>query len=144
MDVSSLKKILKTNHCRVTNARLEIFELLYKNDSSLSAKDVFDKLKPNSTTDLVSVYRNLTLFNELGIVHKFQDGTFSACKQSHRHTEQESHVHFINLCVECGQKSEIHKHSTSHCELARELKKVSKPLKTLHEVIIQGLCPECS
>ncbi len=136
-----LRSTMKNQNYRLTQSRKDIYSLLMKSRRSLSAKQVFNELRASSATDLVSVYRNLTLFNELGLAHKFQDGSFSICKQDH---ENQNHVHFINHCVQCGRKSEVESHDSSICAMAKELKKVSKSLKTFHEIIIQGLCPRCS
>lgn len=140
MNHSDLKESLRQNQCRLTKARMEIFDLLKKSQSSLSVKEVFDQLSPKSSTDLVSVYRNLSLFNELGLAHKFQDGSFALCRHDHDHHH---HVHFITHCIQCGKKSEIPNHSSDICKIATQIKKVSKPLKTFHEIIIQGHCPKC-
>ncbi len=138
-----LAKAMKENKCRLTQARKEIYSLLESSGHSLTAKEVFTKLNSASSTDLVSVYRNLTLFNELGLAHKFQDGSFAICQHEEK-DEDHQHIHFINHCVECGRKSEVETHNHDICQLAREIKKVSKSLKTVHEIVVQGLCPRCS
>ncbi len=140
--MSKLQSTLKEHKHRLTQARKEIYSLLEKSKRSLSAKEIHQQLSDASTTDLVSVYRNLSLFNELGLAHKFQDGSFAICKHEDDHADHQ-HVHFIVHCVECGRKSEIESHSKNVCDIARQLKKVSKPLKTFHEIIIQGHCAQC-
>ncbi len=143
---------LKQKNLRLTRARTEIYKLLSESKHSLSAKEVHEQISHDdeSHTDLVSVYRNLSLFTELGLAHRFQDGKYSSCHQhdhdhhDHDNSLESEHIHFINHCTGCGKSSEIKAHSKKICELAMSLKKLSSSLKTYNEIIIQGYCADCS
>ena len=143
MNDDLLKTALKKNNLRITKARENIFFQLVQSECSLSAQDIFHKIPKNHGTDLASVYRNLNLFHELGLAHRFQDGTYSSCLHDHEQDHDHQHIHFISHCTQCGKKSEIKEHSEKICQLGGELKKVSPHLSQLQEVVIQGLCPEC-
>lgn len=142
MNHTDLTNKLKEKQLRVTRARLEIFDLLKKSDRSLSAQEIYQNLGNQNSTDLASVYRNLNLFYEMGLAHRFQNGSYSLCHQSPQ--QQDSHVHLIHHCTTCGKEREVEKHDTSICQIADQLKKVCNILQTLSEITISGECKECS
>ncbi len=146
---------LKENKMRITQARKDIYQLLLNSDHSLSAKEIHSEISGNKKlqdTDMVSIYRNLSLFTDLGLAHRFQDGRYSLCdhesesfhQKTHCNPSSHDHIHLINHCTQCGKSSEIKTHSQEICELALEIKKVSSLLKNYKEIIIQGLCAQCS
>lgn len=143
-DLERLKDILKDKKLRLTQARIQIFELLNSSDHSLSAKEIFEQIsEDDQSTDLVSVYRNLTLFTELGLAHRFQDGRYSSChhkEEDHHH----KHIHIIANCTSCGKSSEVESHSEDVCHMASDFKKLQSPLKQIKEIVLQGLCSNCS
>lgn len=143
MNYDEFENVLREKKMRVTQARKEIFALLQKSEKSLSPKEIFEKIQSSSGTDLASVYRNLTLFQEIGLAHRFQDGSFSNCHHDHHEEPGHRHIHFINHCVSCGRKDEIQSHSETVCSLASEIAKMSHSLTTLNEIVVQGLCVEC-
>jgi Fe2+ or Zn2+ uptake regulation protein len=143
MNFEELENRLRDKKMRVTQARKEIFSLLQKSSKSLTPKEIFEQIKTSSGTDLASVYRNLTLFQEMGLAHRFQDGSFSNCHHDHYEHDGHRHIHFISHCVECGKKDEIQSHSKKVCSLANEIGKLSHTLTTLNEVVVQGLCAKC-
>ncbi len=142
MTEKEFENTLRTNNHRVTQARKEIFRLLQKSQKSLSPREIFENINSMSGTDLVSVYRNLTLFQELGLAHRFQDGSFASCLHEHQ-DHSHRHIHIISHCVKCGQKSEIQSHSEAICSLAEEIGKLSQALSLVNEIVIQGHCINC-
>jgi|FLYM01.1.fsa_nt_gi Fe2+ or Zn2+ uptake regulation protein len=151
MSSEILNQSLKDKNLRVTQARLQVFDILSGSRHALSPKEVFEKIThtSKSSTDLVSVYRNLSLFSEIGIAHRFQDGKYSICKhdhlsdhQDHDH-EQHQEVHLLINCLKCGRSREIDTHSIEICQLATQLRKFSKPLKELNSIVLQGICQTC-
>ena len=145
--LDKLAQKLRENNLRNTQARKEIYKLLIKSKFSLSPKEVFEIIEKKSNTDLVSVYRNLTLFAEIGLAHRFQDGKYSSCSHEHFHShdveESHEHIHFINHCSVCGRSSEIKTHSKEICQLARELKALAGQLKVYEEIVLRGRCSRC-
>lgn len=142
MENNQLESTLKKQGHRNTKARRLVFEILNSSDCSMSPKEIFTQIEDESGVDLVSIYRNLDLFVELGLVHRFQDGRFSSCHHDHSQHKGD-HLHFISICVECGKKAEIPHHSKSLCDLGRKIKKACTELQTFNDVIIQGRCPRC-
>ena len=141
--MDNLFQSLKEKNLKLTSSRKVVFEALSKSDRALSAKELFGQIPDK--TDLVSVYRNLSLFSEIGIAHKFQDRRYSLCQN---HSEdccnESSHVHVMMNCTECGLTKELHGQSKEICELASGLEKNSKSFKSFKSLILQGVCSSCS
>lgn len=143
--MNMLSQILRDHNLRKTQARKEIYELLKKSQFSLSAKEVFEKMGDKPRTDLVSVYRNLSLFADLGLAHRFQDGKYASCDHDHNCCSREkSQMHFINHCRSCGKSSEIKVHTKELKQIAKQLMKISEMLTSYNEILVQGLCNKCS
>lgn len=147
MEISHLENLLKEKNLRITQARKEIYQILQKSEHSLSPKELYNLLceESQNQTDPVSVYRNLNLFSDLGLAHRFQDGKYSSCHQEPlgQKSLENKHIHFISHCSQCGKSSEIKTHSQEICNLAKKIKKISKTLKDFHEIVIQGRCSDC-
>ena len=133
---------LKNHNLKLTSARKIVFEALSKSSRALSPKEVFQSV--NDKTDLVSVYRNLSLFAEIGVAHRFQDGRYSLCQHEHNHSHDEHpHIHVMTNCLSCGLTKEIHKHSSDLCDIASRMSQYSEPLSGVQSIVLQGLCPDC-
>lgn len=147
----SLKDSLKNNNLRWTNARQVVFDILENSQKALSARDIFKKIEQTTDikTDQVSVYRNLSLFSEIGLAHRMQDGRYSLCKHGQSdgahasHAHHHDHVHIIASCDKCGRTSELEDHSDDLCHLANELKSRAKDFAKISRLTIQGTCKRC-
>lgn len=133
---------LKQKNLRITNSRSEIFRVLQESSVSLSAKDVFAIIQKKSDlkTDQVSVYRNLTLFSQIGLAHRMQDGKYSACMQDE---DQHQHLHVLANCSRCGNTFEIASHDDKICQLIKKMKGFIDSFEELTGVTFQGLCKRC-
>ena len=141
--LSNLHKSLKQKKMRITEAREKVYEILIESETALSPKEVFQKISANQelSTDQVSVYRNLTLFTELGLTHRFQDGKYSLCKQEH--SPNHNHIHIIMTCTTCGKTTELETHSEDICSLATKLGKKVSTFGNMSSFHIQGTCKKC-
>ena len=139
----NLQQILKSKKMRLTKARLMIFNILNQSDCSLSAKEIFEKTREFSDikTDQVSVYRNLSLFKNLGLAHRLQNGKYSLCRQEHKH--QYKQLHIIANCYYCGKAYEIRKHTKKLCELAKKFKNFVKSFGSFNNLTMGGICKSC-
>ena len=70
-NVEILKKTLVDNGYSLTRARLAVFELLNNNEPQTISQIL---AKANGLVDRVSVYRNIELFEKLGIVRRIYLG----------------------------------------------------------------------
>jgi len=122
---------------RSTGQRRLILEIIQQAKGHLDADDIYQQARqkrPNIS--LSTVYRNLQLFKDLGLVEEHQfDGT-------HRYyevTPQSKHYHLV--CLGCGRIFEF------KCPSAGRLKsRISREdgfKVTDAEVRLVGYCPEC-
>lgn len=139
-----LTESLKKKNLRVTAARQRIFDILSSSKMALSPKEVFQQIVDAGLThtDQVSVYRNLSLFTEMGLTHRFQDGKYSLCKQNHDH--QHSHIHIIANCEFCGKTFEIPEHSKKMCQIAKEVQSFVESFRDFSSLTLQGSCHDCA
>jgi len=138
-----LETKLKEKNLRLTESRKLLFKALNRSKKSLSPKDLHTSLKEK--TDLASIYRNILLFKELGIVHSLSEGTYSICQHQHSESESHSHphIHIIVNCTQCSRTEEIKEHNQMICKASNELKKLSKTLSKVSSIVLQGQCSKC-
>ena len=138
-----LSETLKSQRLRSTKARQAIFDILSQSNKALSPREIFTQTRnlPTVQADQVSVYRNLTLFTELGLAHRFQDGKYSICRQNHKH--EHKHLHIIASCNRCGKTYEIKKHTDKLCQLAKGFKDFVKPFGNFDSLTMRGICKRC-
>ncbi len=132
--IDQILKILKDNGCKITPSRLEIISILTKTSHPLSADDIYEKMK--DTTDRVTVYRNLHLFESIGLVTKI------SLKNHHSYELTDNHGHYI-VCQNCNQTEKIPVCNIKHLE--DQTLKLSKSfsLITGHVLQMSGFCKKC-
>ncbi|MFL0194912.1 Fur family transcriptional regulator [Clostridium sp. WILCCON 0269] len=135
MDV---EKSLRKYGIKVTQARLNILDILYKSEIALSVEDLFRKYKQkNINVDLSTIYRSLELFEDKKIVRKFDLGkgrySYAIIRKDHKHILQ------CRICqkqveIDCPmqQIEEIIKSKTDFVFVEEEL-----------DFKINGVCKEC-
>lgn len=138
-----LEQKLKLNNLKLTMPRKVIYGILNNSPKALSAKDVFDKMFNSSDfkADQASIYRNLNLFSEIGLVHKFDSGKYSICQ--HDEKESHQHMHIIGNCTSCGKTYEVDNHPEGLCTVSRKIKTYLKDFDSISGMTLQGKCIEC-
>lgn len=135
-DLEIFKQLLLTSGHSLTKSRLIIFsDLLKTGPSSIAEVQKSTKGK----LDRVSVYRNLALFEQLGIVRKLYIGW----KYKYELTDKFTTHHHHLTCLSCGQIIDIQdeKHINSFID------KVTKQFNfrpQTHQFEIDGYCAKCS
>lgn len=134
---------LKKQNLRMTAARQAIFKTLNDSPKALSAKEVFEAIRISGSlkSDQASVYRNLSLFSDIGLVHRFHDGRYSVCKHDDGH--KHSHVHIIANCSDCGKTIEIAQHTKEICEAVGKLGKLLNDFNQVSGINLVGKCQGC-
>lgn len=130
-----LTQHLKTNGYSVTSARRIVFTALEDKEAISMAELVTacgDKL------DRATVYRTITLFEELGIVRRIQIGW----KYKLELTDAFSNHHHHLTCTKCGSVTPL----SEDIDLEERLKELMalyhfKPSD--HQLEIRGLCHNC-
>ena len=66
----TISNLLKEKNLKVTKNRKIILKSLQKEENPISAEDLFDKLKKENEMDLSTIYRNLNILDEKGVLLK--------------------------------------------------------------------------
>lgn len=123
---------------RFTPLRAKIYEILLKEDSSIGAYDLLDKLKVvEDSAKPPTVYRALDFFLDLGLVHKVEStNTFKAC----HHFASSHPVQFL-ICDLCGDVQEI---SSEGLKEKLEYQAKQNAFHIISQTIeAHGICQKC-
>ncbi|MDR1975955.1 MAG: transcriptional repressor [Campylobacteraceae bacterium] len=118
------KKLLQKSGIKPTNAREAIMDILNTVKAPLSYEQIRSLMK--SDMDKATFYRNISLFEEAGVVQKFESDErkwyFELLRKSHAHFVCEQ-CHNI-ICIDLDIGADIKEHQVKN-------------------VVIKGLCKEC-
>ena len=122
---------------RSTQQRRLIMQIIQASEGHLDADEIYRQACQNLPgISLSTVYRNLQLFKEQGLIEEHQfDGT-RRCYESMPHS---SHHHLV--CLGCGRILEFSCPSTESMKTRISKKEGFKV--TDAEVRLAGYCPEC-
>ena len=126
---------LRTNGFSVTSARYIVFSALEDKEALTMAELVLacgDKL------DRATVYRTITLFEDLGIVRRIQIGW----KYKLELTDSFSNHHHHLTCTNCGSVTSLSEDIDLE-ERLNELAVLYKFKPSDHQLEIRGLCHTC-
>jgi len=121
---------------RNTGQRQLIQEILQHADEHLGADKIYEQARQRSPgISLSTVYRNLQLFKEMGLVEEHQFGS----RRYYEPAPQAKHHHLV--CLGCGRVFEFECPSTER--LKSRISKEEGFRVTKAEVHLSGYCPEC-
>jgi len=121
---------------RSTEQRELIREILQHADKHLDADEVYQQARQRSPSiSLSTVYRNLQLYKELGLVEEHQFGN----RRHYESVPQAKHHHLV--CLGCGWVFEFKCPSTERLKSTISKEEGFKVTDT--EVHLSGYCPEC-
>jgi len=134
MNVTIALQRLKDNGYKTTYKREKILHFLQQQHRYTSVKEVINHLKKDYPgLSYETIYRNLALFTELGILEKTElDGE----KKFQLRCGGEHHHHHL-ICIECGKTQPI-----ENCPMI-EMPKVDGFSIIDHKFEIYGLCDAC-
>ena len=126
---------LKSAGLRITQPRVAIIEALIRRGQPASIEQLHQDLA-NDACDLVTVYRCLAVFEELGLVRRcfFHNGT-----GLYEINLDDSHHHRI-ICKSCGKVERI---DASFTENTERLLRERGYEQVTHLVEFFGVCPDC-
>lgn len=134
---------LRQDGGRVTNARLAVIKILSVTTKPLSAREILAEIKsgPNSSSfDLVSVYRNLEVLLQKGLIHKVGDrGAYVPCF----HSTCGVAIHLIATCGSCELTEELHVGSGVELELKRLMAEDLSLITMISTLKVEGKCRNC-
>ncbi len=130
-----LKQILIENSYHVTGARLATFQLL----ASPEPQSINEILaKAGDRVDRVSVYRNIELFEKLGIVHRIYIGWKYKLELSDQFIAHHHHL----VCLGCGKVIDIEDEKHIDEFIQTVAAKVGFQPRS-HQFEVDGYCKEC-
>ena len=135
MEIKRFKSLLKQNRHYITKPRLSLFVILQERPALTMQRLI--PLLPRH--DQATVYRNIELFEQLGIINRLRLGWQTKIELSdifHHH-----HHHFS--CLNCN-KVLILKEDRAIEERIRRLTKTHRFKAMDHQLEIRGLCSKCS
>lgn len=127
---------LKEAGYKLTTPRVEVLKVLSAKNP-LSAQEVFEHLKANGLNiDLVTAYRTLELFKDLGFIQKvqFQDKT-----ARYELIKENKHHHHL-ICIKCTNIEDIEINEQS---FVRQIEKQSTFKIERHALEFFGFCQQC-
>lgn len=128
------KKLLQDNGNFVTTPRMRLFGLLQKHPA-LTLKQLVRLTKKH---DQATVYRNMDLFEHLGIINRIRLGWHTKIELS----DVFKHHHHHLSCVKCGKVIALRNHAILEKEIASLSKRAG--FKAMdHQLEIRGLCRNC-
>lgn len=131
-----LQEALKSQGARLTSPRKLILDAALKAKKPFSAESLSIALK--NQTDPATIYRNLTFFNEIGLVTRVDIGGDIAVYEIA--AKDQTHHHHYFVCRSCGKTEALEACSVANVETA--LKK--KGFRNLtHRLEFTGLCAGC-
>jgi Fur family ferric uptake transcriptional regulator len=133
-----IRDLLKKYKLSVTDSRLLVLSLFYKQPGAMAHADI--EKKAGHTIDRVTIYRTLQTFEEKGIIHTIPsaDNTvkYALCKeqcaQGHHH---DNHVHFV--CDKCASTVCLEDVLVPEVRLPRGF----TPGRS--NMVVNGLCKTC-
>lgn len=140
--IENIKSILKNKNYKLTSQRLEIINvLLERPDDHLNSEEIYEIIKKtNENIGLATIYRNLKLFCELGVLTELDVGDGSA--RYDLNFDDDSHQHHHLICKKCGKIIEVRGDYLD--ELEEMIEKKYNFKITNHKLKFYGVCLDCS
>ena len=131
-----MPKLIVNNDFRMTRQRRIILEELRGNHNHPTASEVYELVRRRlPRISLGTVYRNLELLSEQGLIRKLELGN------SQRRFDAATENHYHLRCVGCGQVKDAPVEPVTTMESA--LRGVSDYEIIGHRLEFIGLCPAC-
>lgn len=135
MNVEQALEQLRQEGYKYTGKREDMIRHFASEKRYMSAKELLELMKegyPNLSFD--TIYRNLTLFSELGILEE----TELNGERKYRFHCSETHHHHHLICLKCGKTKQV-----EGCPLQSTLDGPDGFMITGHKFEIYGYCQTC-
>jgi Fe2+ or Zn2+ uptake regulation protein len=135
-NIQSLKKILSDNGYKITKAREDTFLVLLSPEPQSMAA-LIEKAK--NKVDRVTMYRNIDLFEKLGIVNRIYVGWKYKLELSDNFMDHHHHL----SCLSCGKVVDIEDEQHIN-EFIKSVTDTFKFTPRHHQFEIDGFCSTCT
>ena len=141
--MNSAIAIMKQAGWRITEQRKSMYSILSDSEGPLTPKEIMQKHKslfPDKSMDLVTIYRIMDKFQEIGLIHKIGNGSqYVVCE----HLDCRSSFHVIEVCKNCDSVSEKHVPMDLISPLFDYIKKNHEFVSAKHSFSVEGYCKNC-
>ena len=137
LNLQEAMQLMKEKGYKHTDKREGMIQLFLDEKRYLAAKDVLEQLQKKYTgLSFDTIYRNLSLFAELGILETTElDG-----EKKFRFTCSTDHHHHHVICLDCGKTKHIH-----NCPMDTLPETGEEGFQIVgHKFEIYGYCMECN
>jgi Fur family zinc uptake transcriptional regulator len=136
-----LSDALKRDGARLTEPRKILLEAALKSEKPFSAEGLQQLVNVgpgSSKPDLATIYRNLSYFNEIGLISRVDLGGETAVYEVG--SKDQGHHHHYFICRACGKTETL-----EACSLAptESILKKRGYHGLSHRLEFSGLCPDC-
>lgn len=136
-----MEKILKEHNIKITQGRITLINIFLSNsENALSVDEINEQLKSRGESlDLSTIYRNLELFTNKGIINKFDlgDGKYTYL------INHEEHKHILE-CAVCHKEVEIACPMQQVEQLIRNKTGFTLTEDNHFNLKFHGVCKECT
>ncbi len=138
--MNKYERILSENNYKLTSQRRDILKVLIENrEKHFSADRLYQEVQDiNSDIGLATIYRNLEIFCELGIVHMLE---FESKFKHYELVDFEAEHHHHLICLNCDKILEFSDEDLE--EFERRLEKEYSFTTVDHHLKFYGYCNEC-
>lgn len=129
-------KTLQKNNKYITDDRLTLFRYLNESHTPLSIQEIAISLV--NSMDEATVYRNIRIFEKLGIATR----VYTGWKYKVELSDQYSHHHHHMMCTNCETIISFEESAVFQQELKKIEKKYGFKAES-HSLELKGLCKDC-
>ena len=132
-----LRQFLKENNLRFTSERLAVMEEIFRFTDHFDAEKLFNQIrKRHRHISRATIYRNLDLLSQIGIIKKENLGNDFASYELAFNLPHHDHL----ICVECGKVIEFNDRLIE--ESQQKICKKYQMVMIRHQLQIFGRCKE--
>ena len=137
-----IEEKLKCGGYKLTTQRLNIIKVIYKNNRHMSADEIYNEVK-DKKIGLTTVYRNLMIFEEIGIVKKISITNINYYELD---IMNEYKVHIHAKCSKCNKIMDVNEVEVTeeYLSLIKNLKKKFKIAVESISVVVSESCENCN
>lgn len=136
-----IEEKLKRGGYKLTSQRLDILNVMYKSGRHMSADEIYSEVK-DKKTGLTTVYRNLMIFEEIGLVTKISITNINYYELV---TMDEYKVHIHAKCGKCNKIIDINEVNATeeYLNFVEQFKKKFKFSVESINIVASELCEGC-
>ena len=138
--MADLESIIRNHGLRKTAFRIELLELFYNAQSSLTVEAIKKKVK--TSNDKVTIYRALEAFEKNGLIHRVPDKDnlirYALCHNKECSADEHVHNHAHFMCNSCNK---------TFCLNDIEIPAINNSMGFVvkkSNLTLEGNCPDCT